>query len=116
LKPVLSASHTVGSALKKGDYVIYESTVYAGCTEEDCLPILEQLSNLKLGTDFKLGYSPERINPGDKVHTVTKILKIVSGSDPDALEEIAKVYGSVIEPGVYRASSIKVAEAAKIIE
>ena len=116
LKPVLSASRTVGCALKKGDYVIFESTVYPGCTEEDCLPILEEFSGLKLGEDFKLGYSPERINPGDKVHTVTKILKIVSGSDSNALEEIAKVYESVIEPGVYRAANIKVAEAAKIIE
>lgn len=116
LKPVLSASKTVGDALKKGDYVIFESTVYPGCTEEDCLPIMEEASGLKLGKDFKLGYSPERINPGDKVHTVTKILKIVSGCDDEALEEIAQVYAAVIEPGVYRASSIKVAEAAKIIE
>ncbi len=116
LNPILSASRTVGSALKKSDYVVYESTVYPGCTEEDCLPILEEVSGLKLGNDFKIGYSPERINPGDKVHTITKILKIVSGSDNDALEEIANVYGSIIEPGVYKASSIKVAEAAKVIE
>ncbi|MEO1263208.1 MAG: nucleotide sugar dehydrogenase [Bacteroidota bacterium] len=116
LKPVLSASRTVGSALKKGDYVIFESTVYPGCTEEDCLPILQEASGLKLGTDFKLGYSPERINPGDKVHTVTKILKIVSGNDETALDEIAKTYEAIIEPGVFRAANIKVAEAAKIIE
>ncbi len=116
LRPVLAATETVGKALKKGDYVVYESTVYPGCTEEDCLPILEKLSGLKLGQDFKLGYSPERINPGDKEHTIEKILKIVAGSDEEALEEIARVYGEVIEAGVYRASSIKVAEAAKVIE
>ncbi|HHM20994.1 MAG TPA: nucleotide sugar dehydrogenase [Bacteroidetes bacterium] len=116
LKPVLSASRTVGSVLKKGDYVIFESTVYPGCTEEDCLPILREASGLQPGDDFKLGYSPERINPGDKVHTVTKILKIVSGSDEEALDEIAKTYEAIIEPGVYKAASIKVAEAAKIIE
>ncbi|HMO41507.1 MAG TPA: nucleotide sugar dehydrogenase [Saprospiraceae bacterium] len=116
LRPVLSASRTVGKALKKGDYVVFESTVYPGCTEEDCLPILEELSKLQLGADFKIGYSPERINPGDKEHTVEKILKVVSGSDTDALEEIAKIYGTVIEAGVYKAASIKVAEAAKVIE
>jgi UDP-N-acetyl-D-galactosamine dehydrogenase len=116
LKPVLSASRTVGAALKKGDYVVYESTVYPGCTEEDCLPILEDLSGLKLDKDFKLGYSPERINPGDKQHTIEKILKIVSGSDPEASEEIAKVYGAIIEAGIFKASTIKVAEAAKVIE
>ncbi|MCF8282893.1 MAG: nucleotide sugar dehydrogenase [Bacteroidales bacterium] len=116
LKPVLSASKTVGSVLKKGDYVVYESTVYPGCTEDDCVPILEELSGLKSGKDFKLGYSPERINPGDKEHTVEKILKIVSGNDEEALEEIAKVYGAVILAGVYKASTIKVAEAAKVIE
>jgi len=116
LKPVLSASHTVGKVLKKGDYVVYESTVYPGCTEEDCLPILEEESGLKLGIDFKLGYSPERINPGDKERTVTKILKIVSGSDPEALTEIARTYDSIIEPGTYKAENIKVAEAAKVIE
>lgn len=116
LKPVLSASKTVGQVLKAGDYVVYESTVYPGCTEEDCVPILEELSGLKAGTDFKLGYSPERINPGDKEHTVEKILKIVSGNDEEALEEIAKVYGAVIQAGVYKATSIKVAEAAKVIE
>ncbi len=116
LAPILSASKTVGAALKKGDYVVYESTVYPGCTEEDCLPILEENSGLRLGVDFKLGYSPERINPGDKVHTITKILKIVSGNDEEALSEVAQVYESVIEPGVYKAANIKVAEAAKIIE
>lgn len=116
LKPVLSASKTVGQVLKKGDYVVFESTVYPGCTEEDCVPILEELSGLKMGNDFKLGYSPERINPGDKEHTVEKILKIVSGNDEVALDEIAKVYGEVIIAGVYKAATIKVAEAAKVIE
>lgn len=116
LKPVLSASKTVGQVLKAGDYVVYESTVYPGCTEDDCVPILEELSGLKAGKDFKLGYSPERINPGDKEHTVEKILKIVSGNDEEALEEIAKVYGAVILAGVYKAATIKVAEAAKVIE
>jgi UDP-N-acetyl-D-galactosamine dehydrogenase len=116
LKPLQRASETVGSVLKPGDYVIYESTVYPGCTEEDCLPILEQHSGLSLGTDFKIGYSPERINPGDKVRTLTTILKIVSGSDTEALEEIAAVYGSIIKAGIYKAPTIKVAEAAKVIE
>ncbi len=115
LKPLRSASAGVGRALKPGDYVVYESTVYPGCTEDDCLPILERESGLKLG-DFKLGYSPERIVPGDKVRTLTKILKIVSGNDKDALEEIAKVYGHIIEAGIHKAPSIKVAEAAKVIE
>jgi UDP-N-acetyl-D-galactosamine dehydrogenase len=117
LTPILKASASVGSALKKGDYVVFESTVYPGCTEEDCLPVLEEKSGLKLASnDFKLGYSPERIVPGEKERTLTKILKIVSGSDAEALENIADVYGSIIEPGVYKASSIKVAEAAKVIE
>ncbi|MFQ5447376.1 MAG: nucleotide sugar dehydrogenase [Saprospiraceae bacterium] len=116
LEPVLKASRAVGSALKKGDYVIYESTVYPGCTEEDCLPILEELSGLKMGSDFKLGYSPERINPGDTEHTIEKIQKIVSGNDAEALEEIALTYGDVIEAGIFKASTIKVAEAAKVIE
>ncbi len=118
LRPIIQASRTIGKVLKRGDYVVYESTVYPGCTEEDCLPILERESGLKLGIDFKLGYSPERINPGDKEHHVENILKIVSGSDPEALEEISKVYSAIIgiEPGVYKASSIKVAEAAKVIE
>lgn len=116
LKPLLAATQTVGNVLKKGDYVVYESTVYPGCTEEDCVPLLESLSGLKINKDFKVGFSPERINPGDKVHTLTKILKITSGSDAEAAEEIAKVYEEIIEPGIHRASSIKVAEAAKIIE
>ncbi|MBK9109323.1 MAG: nucleotide sugar dehydrogenase [Saprospiraceae bacterium] len=116
LKPLLSASNSIGQVLKNGDYVIYESTVYPGCSEEDCLPILEQISGLKMGKDFKMGYSPERINPGDKSKPLESILKIVSGSDPEALEEIAAVYGSIITAGVYKAPSIKVAEAAKVIE
>ncbi|MDF1867210.1 MAG: nucleotide sugar dehydrogenase [Saprospiraceae bacterium] len=116
LKPILGASKTVGSALKKGDYVVFESTVYPGCTEEDCNPILEELSGLKFNKDFKVGYSPERINPGDKERTVETIVKIVSGSDDQSLEEIAKIYEEVIKAGVYKASSIKVAEAAKVIE
>jgi UDP-N-acetyl-D-galactosamine dehydrogenase len=116
LTPLLSATRTVGSVLKKGDYVVYESTVYPGATEEECLTILENLSGLKCGVDFKIGYSPERINPGDKEHTITTITKIVSGCDQESLEEIAKVYELVVEAGVFRASSIKVAEAAKIIE
>lgn len=116
LNPVLKASESIGKVLKKGDYVVYESTVYPGCTEDDCVPVLERLSGLTVGKDFKVGYSPERINPGDKVHTITKILKIVSGCDAEALDNIAKVYSIVVEPGVHKASSIKVAEAAKIIE
>lgn len=116
LKPVLSASETVGKALKKGDYVVYESTVYPGCTEDDCVPVLEQISGLKFGIDFKVGFSPERINPGDKVHTLTQITKVVSGNDNKALNNIASVYEMVIKAGVHKASSIKVAEAAKIIE
>ena len=116
LTPVISASTTVGRALKKGDYVVFESTVYPGCTEEDCVPILEQESGLKMGIDFKVGFSPERINPGDKVHTLTSITKVVSGNDDESLENIAQVYEMVIKAGVHRASSIKVAEAAKIIE
>lgn len=116
LKPLVGASTTVGKVLKKGDYVVYESTVYPGCTEEDCIPILEKESGLKFVKDFKVGYSPERINPGDKEHTITKILKIVSGCDKESLEEIAKTYEIIVEPGTHRAPSIKVAEAAKIIE
>jgi UDP-N-acetyl-D-glucosamine/UDP-N-acetyl-D-galactosamine dehydrogenase len=116
LTAVKKASETVGKVLKKGDYVVYESTVYPGCTEEDCLPILEKLSGLQLGSDFKLGYSPERINPGDKEHTLENIVKVVSGSDGEALEVIAGVYSLVVKVGVHKASSIKVAEAAKIIE
>jgi len=116
LTPVLKASETVGKVVKKGDYVVFESTVYPGCTEEDCLPVIEKLSGLKMCDDFKLGYSPERINPGDKQHTLQNVVKVVSGCDSESLEEIAKVYELVVKAGVHRASSIKVAEAAKIIE
>ena len=116
LKPLIGASTSVGKALKKGDYVVYESTVYPGCTEEDCIPVLEEVSGLKFKTDFKVGYSPERINPGDKEHTITKILKVVSGCDEESLEVIAETYKIIVEPGVHKAPSIKVAEAAKIIE
>lgn len=116
LGPVLAASRSVGGILKKGDYVVYESTVYPGCTEDDCVPVLEELSGLKLGADFKVGYSPERINPGDKEHTIRTIVKVVAGSDAESLEEIAKVYETVIDAGVHRAASIKTAEASKVIE
>ncbi len=116
LTPVLKASETVGKILKKGDYVIYESTVYPGCTEEDCIPLLEEHSGLKYREDFKVGFSPERINPGDREHTLTKIVKVVSGCDDESLEKIAMTYELIIEAGVHRAGSIKVAEAAKIIE
>jgi UDP-N-acetyl-D-galactosamine dehydrogenase len=116
LTPVIKASETVGKALKKGDIVVYESTVYPGATEEDCVPVLERLSGLKCGVDFKVGYSPERINPGDKEHTFTKIRKVVSGQDEETLEIVARVYESVVTAGVYRAGSIKAAEAAKVIE
>jgi UDP-N-acetyl-D-galactosamine dehydrogenase len=110
------ASETVGKALKKGDVVVYESTVYPGVTEEICLPILEKVSGLKSPRDFTIGYSPERINPGDKDHTFTSILKVVSGQDAKTLDLVAEVYSSVVTPGVHRAPSIKVAEAAKVIE
>lgn len=116
LNPLLGASKNIGKILKKGDYVVFESTVYPGCTEEDCVPILEVESGLKMGEDFKVGYSPERIVPGDKVRTFTKILKITSGCDEEALDEIDQVYNHVLENGTFRASSIKVAEAAKVIE
>lgn len=116
LRPVLGASRTVGAALSKDDYVVYESTVYPGCTEEDCIPVLEEVSGLKFNEDFKVGYSPERINPGDKEHTLSRIIKVVSGCDEESLEAIAKTYELVVDAGVHRASSIKVAEAAKIIE
>jgi UDP-N-acetyl-D-glucosamine/UDP-N-acetyl-D-galactosamine dehydrogenase len=116
LSPVLKASETVGRILKKGDYVVYESTVYPGCTEEDCVPVLERYSELKCGRDFKVGFSPERINPGDTNHTLTKIVKVTSGCDEESAENIAKIYELIIKAGVHRASSIKVAEAAKIIE
>ena len=116
LTPVKKASETIGKVIKKGDYVVFESTVYPGCTEEDCLPIIEKFSGLKNITDFKLGYSPERINPGDKKHTLSSIIKVVSGCDAESADEIAKVYELVVAAGVHRASSIQVAEAAKIIE
>ncbi|MFN8699936.1 MAG: nucleotide sugar dehydrogenase [Flavobacteriales bacterium] len=116
LGPVLAASRTVGNALKKGDYVVYESTVYPGCTEDDCVPILEEMSGLKMGVDFKVGYSPERINPGDKTHNIRTIMKVVSGCDDVSLDEIAKVYELVVDAGTHKAKSIKVAEASKVIE
>ncbi len=116
LKPVLGASNTIGKVIKKGDFVVFESTVYPGCTEEDCLPVIESISGLKGGVDFKLGYSPERINPGDKVHTLANIVKVVSASDKESLEEVAKTYELVVKAGVHRAPSIKVAEASKIVE
>lgn len=116
LRPVIGASKTVGRNLSKGSIVVFESTVYPGVTEEVCIPLLEAESGLKCGTDFKIGYSPERINPGDRVHTLEKIVKIVSGMDEETLEDVAKTYELIIEAGVYRAESIKVAEAAKLIE
>jgi UDP-N-acetyl-D-glucosamine/UDP-N-acetyl-D-galactosamine dehydrogenase len=116
LTPVMKASEIVGNVLKKGDYVVYESTVYPGCTEEDCVPVLEKFSGLKYCVDFKVGFSPERINPGDKNHTLKKIVKVTSGCDAESAEEIARTYELIIEAGVFRASSIKVAESAKIIE
>ncbi len=116
LKPVLRASETVGKILKKGDIVVYESTVYPGATEEECVPILERESGLTCGTDFFIGYSPERINPGDKQHSFTTIVKVVSGQNEEILGIVADVYGSVVKAGVYRAPSIRVAEAAKVIE
>lgn len=116
LSPVISASRTVGRQLKKGDIVVYESTVYPGATEEDCIPVLEQESGLKWLVDFNVGYSPERINPGDKVHTFTTITKVVSGDTPATLNCVAAVYESVVVAGVHRAATIKVAEAAKVIE
>ena len=116
LKPLLGASATVGKVLKKGDYVVFESTVYPGCTEEDCVPVLEAESGLKFNVDFKIGYSPERINPGDKEHTLTKIVKVAAGSCAESADQIVAVYEMIIEAGVHKASSIKVAEAAKIIE
>ncbi len=116
LRPILAASKTVGEQLKRGSIVVYESTVYPGATEEDCVPVLEKYSGLVCGEDFFVGYSPERINPGDKEHTFTKITKIVSGQTPEVLDIVAEVYSSVVTAGVYKASSIKVAEAAKVIE
>ena len=116
LTPLLTATRTVASVLKKGDYVVYESTVYPGCTEEDCVPLLEEISGMVYKQDFKVGYSPERINPGDKVHTLQNTVKIVSGCDDEALSEIRQIYGLIIEAGLHQAPSIRVAEAAKIIE
>lgn len=116
LGAMIAASRDVGAALKRGDIVVYESTVYPGAVEEDCVPVLEQHSNLKAGVDFKLGYSPERINPGDKTHRFETIMKVVSGQDAATLDIVADVYGSVVTAGVHRAPSIKVAEAAKVIE
>ena len=116
LKPLLAATRTISKALKKGDYVVYESTVYPGCTEEDCIPILEEESGLRFKEDFKVGYSPERINPGDKVHTLQNVIKVVSGCCEESLQEIALTYELVVKAGVHRAPTIKVAEAAKIIE
>lgn len=116
LTAVKKASETVGKVLKKGDYVVFESTVYPGCTEDDCLPVIEAISGLKMGIDFKLGYSPERINPGDKQHTLHNVIKVVAGCDEESLQVIADVYSLVVEAGVHKATSIKVAEACKIIE
>jgi UDP-N-acetyl-D-galactosamine dehydrogenase len=116
LTPMLKASETIGKFLKKGDVVIYESTVYPGVTEDECVPVLEKISGLKFNEDFFAGYSPERINPGDKEHTVAKILKVTSGSTPEIAEYVDQLYRSVIVAGTYKASSIKVAEAAKVIE
>ena len=116
LTPLIKASETVGSAMRRGTIVVYESTVYPGATEEDCVPVLEKFSGLKYGEDFFVGYSPERINPGDKKHKFETITKVVSGQTPEVLEIVAEVYGSVVKAGVHKASSIKVAEAAKVIE
>jgi UDP-N-acetyl-D-glucosamine/UDP-N-acetyl-D-galactosamine dehydrogenase len=116
LTPLLRASETVGKAIKKGDIVVYESTVYPGCTEQDCIPVVEKVSGLKFNVDFKAGYSPERINPGEKDRTIDKILKIVSGSDAESGEIIAETYGKIITAGIHKAPSIAVAEAAKVIE
>lgn len=116
LTPLYKASETVGKVLKKGDIVVYESTVYPGVTEEECIPVLERVSGLKFNIDFFAGYSPERINPGDKEHTVTKILKVTSGSTPEIADKVDQLYKSVIVAGTFKASSMKVAEAAKVIE
>jgi UDP-N-acetyl-D-galactosamine dehydrogenase len=116
LKPLLAATRTISKVLKKGDYVVYESTVYPGCTEEDCIPLIEEESGLRFKEDFKVGYSPERINPGDKEHTLQNVVKVVSGCGDESLQEIALTYQLVVQAGVHRAPSIKVAEAAKIIE
>ena len=116
LKPLKRAAAEVGSVLKKGDYVVFESTVYPGCTEEECVPVLEQYSGLKAGTDFKVGYSPERISPGSAEYTLEKVVKVVSACDETALETIASIYQTIVKAGIHKAPSIKVAEAAKVIE
>ena len=116
LSPLDAATRTVGRCLRCGDCVVFESTVYPGCTEERCVPLLESLSGLKAGRDFKVGYSPERINPGDAEHTFARTVKIVSGCDDEALDAVASLYGQVVEAGVHRAPSIRVAEAAKMLE
>ena len=116
LTPLIGASTTVGKVISKGDIVVYESTVYPGVTEDNCIPVVEEISGLKMNVDFFAGYSPERINPGDKLHTVEKIKKVTSGSTPEVADIIDKVYSSVIQAGTHKASSIKVAEAAKVIE
>lgn len=116
LKPLIAASETIGRVIEAGDYIVYESTVYPGCTEEDCVPVVEKMSGLSAGKDFKYGYSPERIVPGNKVKTLSTILKIVSGCDQEALSEISKIYGHIIHAGIHEAPSVKVAEAAKVIE
>src|SRR5699024_8661650 len=116
LTPLLKASESVGSVINKGTIIVYESTVYPGATEEDCIPVLEEFSGLKSGEDFFVGYSPERINPGDKVHTFETITKVVSGQTPEVLDIVADVYSSVVKAGIHKATTIKVAEAAKVIE
>lgn len=116
LNPLNAATRTIASILKKGDYVVYESTVFPGATEEKCIPVLEEISGLKYIRDFKVGFSPERINPGDEEHTITTITKVVSGCDKESLDQIARIYEIVVEAGVFKTTSIKVAEAAKVIE
>ena len=116
LTPIVKATESLSTALKKGDTVVYESTVYPGVTEEVCVPILEENTGLKFNVDFFVGYSPERINPGDKKHTITKITKVVSGSTSQTLKDLSALYGSIIEAGIYEAPTIKTAEAAKVIE
>jgi UDP-N-acetyl-D-galactosamine dehydrogenase len=116
LTPLIKACETVGKVISKGDVVVFESTVYPGCTEEDCVPVLERVSGLKFGEDFEVGYSPERINPGDREHTLTKITKVVSGSNKATLDFVSDMYGSIIKAGIHKASTIKVAEASKVIE
>ncbi len=116
LRPMLSASRTVGQNLKRGAVVVYESTVYPGCTEEDCVPVLEQESGMRCGVDFKVGYSPERINPGDPEHTLETIVKVVAGQDPETTEKLAQLYGLVVKAGIHKAPNIRTAEAAKVIE